>query len=169
MKKITYILLVFALVLFTLSCNNNEDTPIIVDGLNNSAKSEVILRINKNLFGDINSNRKNSLATGDPFTINSVKKEDDLLKVNLSYGGGCKNHTFEIIWDGVIYKEEPCFINLLIIHNGNGDFCEAYITETITINLKQLIGDTEYKDKCKYNIFSSFNTSETPDVFVKGN
>ena len=171
MKKIIYILSVFTLMIFVNSCdksNDDDDDSIGLNNFSDSIASAVVLRINKNLFSDTDSDRQNSISIGDTFVINSAKKEGDFLKVNLSYAGGCKQHSFEIIWNGIIYTDKPCFINLLITHNGNSDLCEAYITETIAINLKELIGDVEYKDKCGYNIFTSFNTSGTPDVFVQG-
>ncbi len=163
-------LLMFTFLGLMVSCSDiGESDDITLDSsFNDSSTSTIVLRINEELFSTIENNRKNSIPIGDTFTINNLKKEGDYLKVNLSYSGGCKSHGFEIIWDGIIYTDAPCFINFLIIHDGNGDTCEANITETIDINLMELLGDVEQKDICGYNLFSSFNTSETPDIFVEG-
>ncbi len=167
MTKLIYKFIVLFLVLITLSCGiNNDDFKQQYDP--SVKKTEVALRLNKDLFDTIETNRKNNIHTGDAFEINHVIKEGELLKINLSYGGGCEQHDFEILWDGIIYTDDPCFINLIVTHNGNGDLCEAYLTETIEVDLKVLIGDNIYKNKCGYHIFSPFNSGENSDVFVEG-
>ena len=85
----------------------------------------------------------------------------------MSDSGGCNEHAFEIIWDGIVFTDDPCHMNLILIHNSNNDDCEALITETITINLNELMGDVVYKDSCAYNIFTSYNSTKTADVTVK--
>lgn len=166
MTKLINILLSILLTILTLSCNDDNDAINNFDSLGN--KTKVGLKLNKNLFDTIEANRKNNIHSGDAFKMNHVKKEGELLKINLSYGGGCAQHNFEILWDGIIYTDDPCYMNLMVIHSGNGDLCEAYITETIEVNLKELIGDNIYKNKCGYHIFSPFNSVENSDVFVEG-
>lgn len=163
-KSINIILSIF-LTLLTLSCNNDNDAIDNFDSLGNETK--VVLKLNKNQFDTIDSNRKINIQTGDAFDINHVKIEGDVLKINLSYGGGCEKHDFEILWDGIIYTDDPCFINLMVTHNSNRDLCEAYITDTINVNLKDLIGDNIYKNTCGYYIFSSYNSSENSDAYVE--
>lgn len=150
------------------SADDNSDY-IYNDSFNNTSSytSPVVLRINSEAFKTINTNRLNNINTGDSFKINSAKRTKDILEVSVSYGGGCKSHTFDVIWDGVVYTDSPCNINLIITHNANKDNCEALITETLSINLKDLIGDNDYKDNCNYNIFTSYNTTKTADVTVK--
>lgn len=173
MKQHKYLILFLAVIFLTLnSCSTTDDTDELAftDSLNAASyASPVLLRINSEAFNTVNTNRLNSINTGDTFIINNAKRtEDDMLEVSISYSGGCKQHGFEVIWDGIVYTDPPCNMNLLIIHNANDDNCEALITETISINLKNLIGDNDYKDSCAYNIFTSYNSTNTADVVVEG-
>jgi hypothetical protein len=173
MKQNLYLFLYLVIIFLTLnSCSSSDDSdnPIFTDSITGSFddNSQVLLRINSEAFININTNRLNNINTGDLFKINSAKRTKDLLELSISYSGGCKQHTFEVIWDGVVYTDNPCQINLLIIHNANTDNCEALITESLSINLKELIGDIDYKDSCVYNIFTSFNSSNNADAIVKG-
>ena len=162
----------FTVLLFFLtfsSCSVNEDSNM-VEAANDLFYSEFLnakLRINKEVFDEINENRIGSKGEGKLFTINNVKREEDLLLINVSYSGGCKPSEFEIIWDGIVYLDEPCHMNLLLISKENGDLCEALITETIVVNLKELIGDVIYKDSCDYYLFSTFNFGENADEIVE--
>ena len=166
MTKTNNILLSIIVIMLSLSCNNDHNDINNFDSSRNETK--VVLKLNKNKFDTIDSYRKINIQTGDAFDINHVKMDEDVLKINVSYGGGCSHHDFEILWDGIIYTDDPCFINLLVIHSGNADPCEAYITETIEVNLKLLIGENIYKNKCGFHIFSPFNSGENSDVFVEG-
>lgn len=168
-KKYVKLLVIWFVIFFIASCSKSE----AVGGNSNLASvadsvSEVVLRINKDVFDTINSNRLNNKSEGNSFTIKNSKREGDFIQIELSYSGGCKKHTFEIIWDGLVYTDDPCHINLLLVHRGNNDNCEAFITETIFVNLKELIGEVTYKDECAYNIFSTYNSGETPDVVITG-
>ena len=124
MFKSINIILSFFLAIHTLSCIDDNDTINNFDSLRNETK--VVLKLNKNQFDTIDSNRKINIQSGDAFDINYIKKEGDVLKINLSYGGGCAQHDFEILWDGIIYTDEPCTINLMITHNSNGDLSISY-------------------------------------------
>ena len=57
-------------------------------------------------------------------------------------------------------------MNLILIHDANNDHCEALITQTINVNLNELVGDVSYKDNCAYHIFSTFNSSDNADAII---
>jgi hypothetical protein len=167
--KFYKIVTICCVVFLTISCGNSEDVDedVYFGGADNSAAgSDVVLRINQELFDSFRANSISNMSEGDPFTIKNAKKEGDFIEIELSYSGGCKKHSFEIIWDGLVYTDAPCHINLQLVHRANNDLCEALITETIFVNLKELIGDVTYKDTCTYNIFSTYNSTETPDVII---
>jgi len=145
-----------------ISCSDNQDD---ID-LNSTINNNIVLQLNKKVFDKIDNNRKKNISEGDNFTIKESKREGDNLQIVLEYSGGCKVHTFEIIWDGIVYTNDPCKINLLLIHRGNFDNCEALITATINIDLKEFIGNIPYKNNCDYHIFSSYNFSENPDAII---
>lgn len=172
MRQYIQVFLYLAIVLLTLtSCSTSSDdteNPIFNDSYTASSYgSQVLLRINSDVFETINTNRLNRINTGDSFKINSAKRINDILEVSISYSGGCKQHSFEVIWDGIVYTDPPCYLNLFIIHDAKNDECEALITETLSINLEELIGDNTYKDSCAYNIFTSYNSTSTADVTVE--
>ena len=175
MKKIFFQLLsiVFIIAISSTSCSDSLEDSQISNVFNDaiytsqSEFSPAVLRINKDVFDTINSNRINNIKTGEFYSINEIKREKDSIQINLSYSGGCKQHDFEIIWDGIVYTDEPCHMNLFLIHNSNNDNCEALITETISINLKELIGDVVYKDSCAYHIFSTYNSGDIADVIIE--
>jgi len=163
-----YLAVIFVTVNSCSTVSDNSDNPLFNDiYATSSYGSPVILRINSEVFDSINTNRLNSISTGDSFEINSVKRINDILEVSISYAGGCKQHSFEVIWDGIVYTDPPSYINLFIIHDAKNDKCEALITEILSINLLELIGDNAYKDSCAYNIFTSYNSTRTADATVE--
>lgn len=73
----------------------------------------------------------------DPFTINGAKINGDCLEIILSFSGGCQAHEFIMT-----YQKLPNFDKytgqLTLGHNSHGDMCEAYITQTVSFDLKPL-------------------------------
>lgn len=171
-KTLFKFLPLIVIVFLNISCSKSDDGNSS-NALNNAdpGQNEVLnakLRINEEVFNTINTNRTNKISKGEAYSINNVKRVGDFLQINLSYSGGCKIHDFEIIWDGIVYTDEPCHMNLLLIHNANNDTCEALITKTIVVNLEELIGDVLYKDNCAYHIYSTYNSSEFADAVIEG-
>jgi len=74
----------------------------------------------------------------DPFVINSVSIDDDALKmfIEVSYSGGCEKHQFNLVWPETTTKIDSLNFTLILNHNANGDSCEAWLTKTLDINLK---------------------------------
>lgn len=167
MKLLKNSLLIIIYILIS-SCSNTSDDIPSTDYLANSSISNVVLRINKDSFDLLNANRLKNISEGDSFKIVSGKKNGDFLEITVSYGGGCKLHKFDVVWDGIVYTNDPCNMNLILVHNGNNDSCEALITETIIVNLKELLGNNEYINKCSYSIFSTYNLTENPNVKILG-
>jgi hypothetical protein len=83
-------------------------------------------------------------GSGDPFELKDFSVDGDSAFITVSYSGGCQRHTFEIIWSETYYKTNPPETGLIVIHDAHGDRCEAYITETLAFNLKELFGPTTY-------------------------
>ncbi len=71
----------------------------------------------------------------DPFELNSAVIQDDFLKVNVSYSGGCKIHEFTLVSSGVFLESHPVQLMVSIAHNANNDSCEAYPTEDYSFDL----------------------------------
>lgn len=63
---------------------------------------------------------------------------DDTLEIDVGYSGGCETHQWTLCWDGSFMESEPVQANLSLHHNANGDMCEAYIEETLEIDISAL-------------------------------
>ena len=74
----------------------------------------------------------------DDFTINQISINANLLTLNVSYGGGCKEHTFKLFATKGIYESNPPQADVFLSHNGHSDFCEAFITQNIRFNLSPM-------------------------------
>jgi hypothetical protein len=95
-----------------------------------------------------------------PFTLDSLLVQGDKVEVTVSYPGGCIQHSFEIIWNETVTYSNPPEVSLAIIHNANGDSCEAYITEVLTFNLGDLI-DSTLAETVSVAAFSSYNPCDS--------
>lgn len=161
MKKVEKLIIVFIL-FFTIACDNNE---AIGNDMNTLDKINLIIDQQKFLNADANR-RNGNVNNSDSFEIKNIEREGDILKVQVSYSGGCKNHTFDVLWGASVLLSHPCQINLILKHDANNDLCEAYITEILEIDLAKLIGDNESKNNCVYNVFSILNDSDNPDGII---
>ena len=65
----------------------------------------------------------------DAYSVNEVELLGDELRVNVSYGGGCEQHNFEVLnsdtIDGAGVKRSVLFLS----HDANEDYCFAEILE----------------------------------------
>lgn len=80
-------------------------------------------------------------AESDPFVLGRVNQEETALTVVVRYSGGCKEHLFSVYWDGVATKSIPPQLVVNVYHDDRGDTCEAYLNNTISIDVEELLGD----------------------------
>ena len=93
--------------------------------------------------------------TGDPYTIEHAKILGDTLILQLSYGGGCKEHEFEMLNNNAFREYEDEWANvgyqthLTLKHNANNDHCRSIVTKEIRFDLIsiQQIGASEMNFK----------------------
>jgi hypothetical protein len=64
--------------------------------------------------------------------------DGDLLMVPVGYGGGCEAHVFSLCWDHMWAESWPVQTGISLFHGGAPDYCEAYISETLTFDLTPL-------------------------------
>ncbi len=70
---------------------------------------------------------------GDPYTIATAASPSTIaprldahrLHVTVQYSGGCRTHDFQLQ-----YRIQGETTEIWLRHDGNGDLCEAYLTET---------------------------------------
>jgi hypothetical protein len=130
----------FILLLLVMACNTQEDVLL----------SENIKYTNDSLTY---SNVLQGVETSDEYFLKSTQREGSLLYIEVSYSGGCEMHEFNVVWDGIIYYSEPPQAYIILTHNSNNDNCEAFLTETLTIDLVQVFGDA-YSENLKLIILN---------------
>ena len=75
----------------------------------------------------------------DAYVVNALPSiANDVLTLNVSYGGGCGAHAFTLITSGVFRESNPVRLPAVLAHHANGDRCEAWITETYHFNVSVL-------------------------------
>jgi len=76
-------------------------------------------------------------APWDPLTINNVQLQNNFLKFNVSYGGGCEEHEYQLIATSFM-ESYPVQVNVLLSHEDNDDPCDMWVTETLIFNILPL-------------------------------
>lgn len=85
----------------------------------------------------------------DPFDLNSAEVAGNILTVNVSFGGGCRNHVFVLTAADVFLESFPVQLPMVLTHDDNDDPCEAYPTENRRFDLtpiKERYGTAYGKD-----------------------
>ncbi|MHA2054994.1 MAG: hypothetical protein ACW99F_15515 [Candidatus Hodarchaeales archaeon] len=80
-------------------------------------------------------------APRDSVYINDVYIRNNHLLVNISYGGGCKDHNFTLIGSTEYLESYPIRTTLLLSHQSNNDTCLAMFTRILLFNLSPLKKD----------------------------
>jgi len=75
-----------------------------------------------------------TLAT-DSFVLDRAWLEGSNLMVKVSYGGGCQQHLFRLVWPEAIIAIYPPVFEVILSHDGQGDMCRAIVTETLVFDL----------------------------------
>ena len=76
-------------------------------------------------------------APRDAFQFNSVLLIGDLFIVNVSYGGGCEDHTFDLIATSFM-ESNPVQVNLVLSHEDYDDPCDMWVTEPLMFDMEPL-------------------------------
>ncbi len=126
MNKLIKFFVAVLLTVFIWNCHNFVDVP--GDGNNPSGYKSIIVT-------DI---APDSLQLT-PFVLNKATITRDTLTLNISYGGGCEVHDFDLYMSPAAFMESyPVQANIYIKHNGNGDVCKAYITKDISFDISKI-------------------------------
>jgi hypothetical protein len=127
MKRFIFILFIISAV---ASCKKGTDDE------KDARSTEIILTSSYSDFMDAFSNRSSEIS--DPFELKDIVVEGDSVKITVSYSGGCRKHTFELIWNETLSLTTPPQTGMIILHNADGDMCEAYITDTLAFCISDL-------------------------------
>lgn len=76
----------------------------------------------------------------DNFDLNKVWLEGSTLHLSVSYGGVCGEHTFAlyIYTYGFILESYPPQMDIVLVHDSQGDICKAYITEDLKFDISPI-------------------------------
>ena len=73
-------------------------------------------------------------GANDPYEIRSVEVQGDILYVGVEYSGGCGEHEFTVCPSD--FRESiPLQMTVSLLHDSNGDTCEAIFSEFIAIDM----------------------------------
>ena len=81
--------------------------------------------------------------------------DNELLILELKYGGGCKKHKFDLVWDGKYLKSNPPQVNLILKHSNENDDCKGMQEKRIAFtlnNLSHCIINLYVNDKCTQSL-----------------
>ncbi len=81
-----------------------------------------------------------SPAPKDDIAIKSLEVQGDTLVARVMHSGGCKQHTYDLLWNGTFQKsaEGTNQAELVLAHDANGDSCEALLNRTASFDLTPL-------------------------------
>ena len=105
-----------------------------------SCEEETIFFNEDNLQTNLVKDLDDPACDSDPFELIELKRNGDLLTIKVAYSGGCAKHEFALLSDLSRLNDEAPELVLTLIHDGNGDLCEAYPHQTIEFDLKSIIG-----------------------------
>ncbi len=81
----------------------------------------------------------NDDLTGDPFALNSARFEGQYLEMSVSFSGGCNEHDYSFFVSETVLLSDPPQLSMFVVHDDRDDFCDAYLTETISTDMGVLI------------------------------
>lgn len=99
--------------------------------------------------------------TSDPMTISSIQIDGNVMTVEVTYSGGCGEHSFQVIGSSTIAKSLPPIRSIQLVHNANKDECKKMIIQKIKVDISDLAYKKEsgseiyltlegWKEKVKY-------------------
>ena len=84
----------------------------------------------------------------DAAQILNVALENNVLRIQVQYSGGCQDHTFKVYAATAFLQSIPLQALLYLAHDSHGDACEASIQKWLSFDLAPL--DTERNDPSEH-------------------
>jgi len=144
-------LILFLLTAAVFGCRKGRETT------DDDQTALIITRSSSDYFeASLNRSPENS----DPFDLKSIVIKGDSVEITVGYSGGCKHHSFEIICNEALSDTEPPETGIIILHDANGDMCEAYITETLVFSISSLTDDISF-DTVYVNVLNGYDPGDS--------
>jgi len=74
----------------------------------------------------------------DAYTLEAVAVDGDTLRLDVSYGGGCRDHVFQLVISTAFLESEPVQARSVLSHDAQGDRCKALLHATLSADLTPL-------------------------------
>ena len=71
----------------------------------------------------------------DDYALNAATITGDTLTVEVSYGGGCEDHTFTLVLGEAFMESFPVQLQAVLAHEANNDPCQAWLTNSYAFDL----------------------------------
>lgn len=84
--------------------------------------------------------------------------ETKAIEINVQYGGGCKEHKFQLQM-GFCVKTYPLQCNAKLIDLTTDDYCEAFISRTVSISIHEAGLDDRYYTGASIKIQGAGNSN----------
>ncbi len=73
----------------------------------------------------------------DGFDVKAISINADTLFIEITHGGGCKQHDYELFMSPSVFAESfPVQASLYLRHKANGDICKALLQPKLCFNLR---------------------------------
>jgi len=134
--KILFVFVMIGLSLYYVSCDNKTDDK---ERLNNLLFPDLEIPLPVDCGKVILANVIDpNYPVMNPYTVNQAEFDEDTLNIEVSYGGGCKEHGFCLIAWSYFLESNPVQTRLILSHNANEDYCEAWITSKLSFDMTPL-------------------------------
>lgn len=117
-------LIIFSIVLILFGCKSHKNAKNSI----NQSNSETMLKAR---IGDDNT-------ASDLTQILDISIKGNVLAIKVSYSGGCKDHTFDLIGSPNISKSLPPIRTIQLKHTANGDDCKKLEERILEFDLSDL-------------------------------
>ena len=100
-----------------------------------------------------NKNKSVMDFKNEDFYLEDVSITDNILKLNVSYSGGCKKHHFLLVEKKNLQRAKKLYdVQLQLLHNSNNDTCKKIVTEDLFFNILPLKTKLQKENKDQKDI-----------------
>jgi hypothetical protein len=97
-----------------------------------------------------------SLCFGAVINYGNYNVETQKVELNVSYGGGCAEHYFELTFVNGCRESFPVQCDLNLNHTtSEPDICEAYITQNLELDLPEFMLTDSYFERAFITIYGA--------------
>lgn len=75
----------------------------------------------------------------DPYQLDSMSIDGDVVNLSISYSGGCQVHDFELLMTpSAFFESHPRQANLYLRHDDHDDPCDAFLSGVLSFDLRSI-------------------------------